>query len=69
MRAGPEQDVDVHLTGGHQEAIRVGGRDDGVTVGEADAQLAVRDDLRQRQVRRLDVKVPLDHLQVRRDRP
>lgn len=34
---------------------------------EANAQRAVRDDLGQREVGRLDVKVALDYLQVRRD--
>ncbi len=69
MGAAPEEDVDVHLASRDQERVRVGGRDDGMSMGEADAQLAVRHDLRQRQVGRVHVEVALDHLQVGRDGP
>lgn len=68
MGAAPAEDVDVELVGLGEEEVGLGG-DEGEALDEADAQGAVGDDLRERQRRRLDVKAPLDDLEVRRDRP
>lgn len=43
MRATPEQNINVHLTGRDQQRISIIGRDDRVAMGEADAQAAMRD--------------------------
>lgn len=64
MGAAPEQHVDVHLAGGDEQAVRVARGDDGVAMGEADAQRAVGDDLGEGEVGGLDVEVALDDLQV-----
>ncbi|KAB8611435.1 hypothetical protein FH972_025940 [Carpinus fangiana] len=62
--AAPQQHVDVHLARGDEQAVGIPERQDGVAVGEADAQRAVLDDLGQRQRRggRVDVEVALDEL-------
>lgn len=64
MGATPEQDVDVHLARGDQQGVGVARRDDGVAMGEADAEAAVGDDLGERQVGRVDVEIALHQLQV-----
>lgn len=53
------------MPGRDQQRIGIPGRDDGVPVGEADAQAAVGDGFRERQVGRVDVVVAFDDLQVR----
>jgi hypothetical protein len=65
--AAPQQHVDVHLARGDEQRVGVAGRHDGVAVREADAQRAVGDDAREREVGRLGVEVALDDLQVGRD--
>lgn len=69
MGAAPAQHVDVQAVGLGQHEVHLLGSDDGEALEEADAQRAVRDDLRQRQRRRVRVEPPLDDLEVRRDRP
>lgn len=66
--AAPAQDVDVELVGLGEEEVGLGG-DEREALDETDSQRPVRDHLRQRQGRRLDVEPALDDLQVRRDRP
>lgn len=64
MCASPQQDVYVHLPRGDEQRVRVAGRDDGVPMGEADAEAAMDDDLGEREIGRVDVEVSLDELQV-----
>jgi hypothetical protein len=67
VRAAPAQHVDVQLVGlGHHE-VHLGGGDGREALEEADAQRAVRDDLRERQRRGVGIVPALDDLQVRRD--
>lgn len=66
MRAAVAEDVDVEAVGlGEQQVGLVG--DEREALEEADADAAVRDDLRQRQRRGLDVVPALDDLEVGRD--
>lgn len=66
--AAPAEDVDVELVGLGEEEVGLRG-DEGEAFDEADAQGAVRDDLRQGQGRGLDVEAALDDLEVGRDGP
>lgn len=65
MGATPKQNVHIHLTGCDQQGIGVARRDDGMTMGEANPQASMVDDLREGEVRGVDIVVTLDHLQVR----
>lgn len=44
MRAAPKQDIDIHMPRGDQQRVRITRRDDGVSVGQPDAEGAVGDD-------------------------
>lgn len=67
--ATPAQHVDVKLVSlGHHE-VHLGGGDGREALEEADAQRAVRDDLRERQRRSISIVPALDDLQVWRDGP
>jgi len=68
VRAAPAQDVDIELVRLGEEEVGLRGYER-EALDETDAQRPVRDDLRQRQGRRLDVVPALHYLQVRRDRP
>lgn len=66
MGAAAAEDVDVEAVGlGQQQVGLVGDKREALE--EADADAAVRDDLRERQRRGLDVVAALDYLEVRRD--
>jgi hypothetical protein len=67
VRAAPQQHVDVHLAGCNQQTVAVARRHNRMSMCKADAQRAVRHDLGQREVGRLDVEVAFYDLQVRRD--
>lgn len=66
MGAAVAEDVDVEAVGLGEEEVGLAG-DEGEALEEADADAAVRDHLRQRQRRGLDVVAALDDLEVGRD--
>lgn len=65
--AAPKQDINIHLSRRNQQRICIAGRDDGVSVSEADTQAAVIYDLGERKIGGVDIVVALDHLQVWRN--
>lgn len=69
MRAAPEQNINVHLARRNQQRVGVVGRNDRVAMGEANAQAAVRHNFRQGQIRRVDVEITPDNMQVRCNLP
>ena len=52
------------MPGGDQERVCISGRDDGVAVGEADAETAKGDDFGEREIGGFGVEVPFHDLQV-----
>ena len=64
MSAGPEQHINVHLTGCNQQAIAVAWRDDGMAMGEAYPQRAMSDNSGEGEVGSFDIEVTFDDLEV-----
>jgi hypothetical protein len=60
--APPQQDINVHLAGSDQQGVRIARRDDGVAMGESDAQTTVSHNFGQREIGRVDIVVSLDEL-------
>ena len=46
MRASPQKNIDVHLSGRNEQCIGIAGRDYGVAMGESDAQTSMRHNFR-----------------------
>lgn len=67
MRAPEQQDIYIHLTGRDKKRIGVAARDDGVAMSKPNPETAVRHDLGERQVRRVDIEIAFHELQIRRD--
>lgn len=67
MCATPQQHVDVHLPCHDQQAVGIAGRNDGVAMGEAYAQRAMRDDFGEGETGSFRVVIALDDLKVRGD--
>lgn len=64
MGTAPKQNIHIHLAGCDQQSIGVARGNDGMTMGEANPQASMVDDLREGEVRGVDIVVTLDHLQV-----
>jgi hypothetical protein len=64
MCSSPQKDIYVHLTSRDEQRIRVARRNDSVAMGEANAETAMSNDLGERKVGRVNIKVTLDQLQV-----
>lgn len=69
MCSSPEKDIYIHLTSRDEQRIRVARGNDGVAMGEADAETAMGDDFGERKTGRVDVEVASHQLQVGGDLP
>jgi hypothetical protein len=64
MCASPKEDINIHLARGNEQRIGVPRRDNGVAMGKSDPETPVRYHLGEREIRRVDIEIALDQLQV-----